>query len=111
MEELTNKFDLVIAKLKEDPQYQNLLNIKEAISQNDELMSLIDELKTIQKNLANNEHLKEDTTNLEKLYQEKLNFLLEIPLYQEYSYLLEDLQEELDLITLRLEQELNKISC
>lgn len=111
MEELTNKFDLVIAKLKEDPKYQNLLNIKEAISQNDELMSLIDELKTIQKNLANNEHLKEDTTNLEKLYQEKLNFLLEIPLYQEYSYLLEDLQEELDLITLRLEQELNKISC
>ena len=110
MEKLLNKFDDILEELKRSPKYQDLLAVKKQLEDNEEIKSLISEIKGLQKTMVKKEAEKKSFAKEEEIYQEKLNLLNSIPLYQEYSYLLDDIQVDLEIIRSSIEKEINKLT-
>lgn len=110
MEKLLNKFDDILEELKRSPKYQDLLAVKKQLAENEEINSLISEIKELQKTMVKKEASKKSFSKEEKNYQEKLTLLNSIPLYQEYSYLLDDIQVDLEILRSSIEKEINKIT-
>lgn len=110
MEKLLNKFDDILEELKRSPKYQDLLAVKKQLADNEEIKSLISEIKDLQKSIVKKEAEKKSFAKDEKIYLEKLNLLNSIPLYQEYSYLLDDIQVDLEIIRSSIEKEINKLT-
>ena len=110
MEKLLNKFDDILEELKRSPKYQDLLAVKKQLEDNDEIKSLISEIKDLQKTMVKKEAEKKSFAKDEKIYQEKLAILNSIPLYQEYSYLLDDIQVDLEILRSSVEKEINKLT-
>ncbi len=110
MEKLLNKFDDILEELKTSPKYQDLLAVKKQLADNEEIKSLISEIKDLQKTMVKKEAEKKSFAKDEKIYQEKLAILNSIPLYQEYSYLLDDIQVDLEILRSSVEKEINKLT-
>ena len=89
--EVLDKVDEILSIIKGSPSYQKYLLLQEKMQNNDELTSLINEVKTLQKMVVNGK-------DKEVELQEKVNLLENNPLYREYNNTLGDINNQLSII-------------
>lgn len=81
-----DKIDNLVSSIKKSDEYKNYIDILSKVENSDEIKDLSNEIKRINKELV-----KKPSVELELLLKEKENLLNSIPLYLEYKYKLEDL--------------------
>lgn len=101
------KVDEIVSYIKESDTYKRYLEVEEKMKNNLEIMDKINKIKTIQKEIVKLEIEKKDISILEKEIEEILSNLNTYPIYQEYSYLLEDLNNTFQEIKFMIENYLN----
>lgn len=106
-EELLKKLDELIELIKNSPNYKRYIELKEIMSKNKEIMSLIKDIKKLEQTIIKKEHNNLDTKEEEyklKLLKEELN---SYPIYLEYSYIQEDLNNDFQNIKKIIEDSIN----
>ena len=94
MEELNKVIDYIISS----DSYKKCLELRDKMSKNKELMSLIDEIKSLQK-----KYMKSKSKDIKKELDEKTDKLLNIPIYYKYNQKLEEVNNMINYV----EDELN----
>lgn len=98
MEELNNSIESIIESVKESNEYKKCISLREKMSENDELMKLIEEVKFLQK-----EYVK---SNYDSKIKEKLDYaeeeLYRIPIYVIYNQELNKVNFKINYIKDRL---------
>ena len=107
--DILNKVDELVLLLKESPEYLRFQEVTKQMKNNNDVMNLIQKIKRIQKDIVNLEYRRQNVSLLEKELNTCLNELNEYPIYQEYSYLLEDLNNTFQSIKSILEEHINYI--
>jgi len=105
--EILSKTDELIEMIKKDDLYKRYVLVSKEMKDNEEIMTIISDIKLLQKKAVNLEYKKEDISLVEKEISSKLNLLNSYPIYQEYSYLLEDLNGLFQEIKAILESYIN----
>ena len=100
--EITNKIDEIIKEIETSEVYKKYLLLQEKISNNKELMELINKVKVMQKDVI---HKKKDKEELDKLMDELNNH----PLYREYNNTLSEINNTYGIIESSLNNYFNKI--
>lgn len=96
---LLQKIDDLILFVKQSKEYQLCLEAKAKMSENKELMQLIEEVKNLQK-----QYIRSNNSNeIKKILDEKIHVLNEIPLFVTYNLNLEVVNQKLQVI----QEELN----
>ena len=97
MEELNNSLDEVIDYIKNTKEYKMCITLKEQMSDNDNLNSIINKIKRLQKQYirTNDFKIKDELTLLE-------NELKEIPIYNIYNQNLNKVNEMINYVKDRL---------
>jgi len=90
-DDVLRKVDELILVINENPEYQRFQIVVKQMKNNEEIMSLIKSIKQIQKEIVNLEYVGKDTSLLELKLSNTMETLNSFPVYQEYSYLLSDL--------------------
>ncbi len=109
-DKLLKLFEESLREIKESKAYQDLLVLREKLAENKEAIALIEEVKSLQKEIVRLEAKKQDSKNKEDELFEVQNKLFAIPLYSEYYYLNEEIQLELDMLSKTVEAEIAKIT-
>ena len=102
MEALLNKIDDLVDTIKNSEEYKKYLDLESKVSNNKEIMSLIEEVKNKEKAIVNSKSKKE-TDTLKKEIDILLSKLNEYPLYSEYI----ELQEEFNNLFGTIKDKLN----
>lgn len=106
-ERLINKTKELVELIKNSSDYQKYLELKNKMKDNNEIMTLINKIKKEEKIITNKEYRKEDTKennkNIDKMKQELETY----PIYKEYIYLQEDLNNMFQSIKSIIENSLN----
>ena len=89
--EILNKIDEIIKTIEESDDYFKYLDLKNKISNNKELVNLINEVKLLQKDVVH--HL-----NKKEILNEKINELNNYPLYREYNNTLSEINNTYAII-------------
>lgn len=100
-DEILNKVDEIIDCIKETDVYSNYLKSKKIISLDQEIITLIEDIKRYQKEIVKNQSKKQE---LEDKINNNLSILNENPNYLEYMYF----QEELNNMLTIFENKINK---
>lgn len=100
----------ILSDLMNDEEFLRLIKLKNYLNENNELISLIRELKDIQKSLVeakvNGEFNKiKELDNRRKIKEEQI---LNFPFYEEYIELLEDLKRNLSMLKNEIEEDFVK---
>ncbi len=106
-EEVLKKLDELIELIKNNYNYKRYAELKEIMSSNKSIMSLMKEIKKLEQCIVKKEYNKLDTNEEEKklkLLKEELN---SYPIYLEYSYLQEDLNNDFQNIKKIIEDSIN----
>ena len=90
--EILNEVDKIIDFIKETEEYKDYIYLKEKLSKNEKVNTLIKEIKDTQKKIVRLELEKKDISQLEEKIKENLDVLNKIPLYVEFI----DKQEKLN---------------
>ncbi len=101
------KIDEIVDYIKESDTYKRFILVEEQMNSNEELMKLIEEIKSIQKELVKKEEMDLDTTDLNNKYQSLKEELYSYPIYNEYNELLEELDNTYQEIKTVIEKYLN----
>ncbi len=105
---ILKKIDELISLIKKNDDYQRYLYLKEEMKKNKTLMELIKQIKKEEQTRIKKEYNHEDITENNATI-DKLNYeLLSYPIYQEYLYLQEDINNMLQNIRKILEDSFNK---
>ena len=107
---ILNKVDEIINIINGSEEYQRYIEISNKMKDNKEIMALIDEVKQLQKKLVKEQSLGRDTSSIDEEINNKLKELQEYPIYLEYIYLQEDLNNSIDLIKTSIENYINNIT-
>ena len=102
MENLLNKVDDLVDTIKSSEEYKRYLELEDKVKNNKEIMSLINEVKDIEKSIVNSKS-KKDTESLKNELDNRLSKLEDYPLYIEYI----ELQEELNNLFGTIKDKLN----
>ena len=102
-----DKTNELVALIKESNDYKRYLFLKEEMKKDKQLMELVNKIKKSEKLRVNLEHKKEDISNIEKEINSLRKELNEYPIYQEYLYLQEDLNNLFQNIRNILETNIN----
>ena len=90
-EEILRKVDEIIKEIEDSSDYKKYLLLKDKISNNKEVMSLIKKVKVLQKDVVHNIDKKDELAcTLEKLNNH--------PLYREYNNTLDELNNTFNII-------------
>lgn len=96
--EIKEELKKIINEISSSGDYQEYLKISEKMKKNKEIITLIEEIKTLQKELVKNEYYKKDLTIIEKEYNEKLKQLNNYPLYQSFLEKQEKINDKLKYV-------------
>jgi len=107
---ILNKIDEIIDIIKNSEEYQKYIEISNKMKNNKEIMTLIEEVKTLQKKLVKEKSLGNNTDYIDKQIDEKLKELDTFPIYLEYLYLQEDLDNNITLVKTSIEKYINNIT-
>lgn len=99
--EILNKVDEIIELINNSDDYKEYLKLKEIISNNEEITSLINKVKSLQKEIVHG-------YNKELELQETLNTLNNHPIYREYNNKVIDINNQINLIETTLNNYINK---
>lgn len=98
-EEILNKVDEILNYIENTDDYKKYLLIKEKMKNDIEINDLLNEIRHLQKKLANN-----NNKEIERELEEKNKILGNIPLYREYLNILDEINNIFNII----ENSLNK---
>ncbi len=104
--DIETKTKAIVDYFKESFDYQRYLKIKEKMNRNNKIKVLVTEIKTLQKRIVNHPDLKDD---LEKEIDQRLEELKQIPLYNEFLSLQEELNENIDYVKNTLNNYFNNL--
>lgn len=107
---ILNKIDEIVNIIKNSDEYQRYIEVSKKMKENKEIMILIEEIKDLQKILVKEESLGRNICNIEQEIDEKLRTLNEYPIYLDYIYLQEDLNNSLNLVKTNIEKYINNIT-
>lgn len=99
--EINAKILEIIEYIQTTESYQNYLKARKVLEQNEKIRNLINDIKTLQKELVKNQSKKEE---LDLKIKEKLNILNTEPSYLEYQ----TYQEEINNLLTIFENKINK---
>lgn len=102
--------DEIVDIIKNSEEYRKYIEVSNKMKDHKEIMSLIDEIKSLQKQLVKEQSLNKDVTSIDNEINNKLKQLEEYPIYLEYIYLQEDLNESIGLVKERIEKHINNIT-
>lgn len=105
--DVLEKIDEIVLYIKESNNYKRYKEVEEKIKNNIDIMDKINKVKSIQKEIVKLELEKKDISVLENEIEEIINSLNTYPIYQEYNYLLEDLNNTFQEIKFIIENYLN----
>ena len=104
---LISKIKDLVKLIKETKDYQKYTDLKNKMKDNNEIMSLINKIKQQEKIIVNKEYKKEDTKENTKKIEIMKHELTTYPIYNEYTYLQEDLNNMFQSIKSIIENSLN----
>lgn len=107
-QKMKDKMDELIETVKNDPLYQRYIIAKKSMQENEEIMALINKVKENQKSIVKAKSKNEDVSLYEEEIVSLMNELEKYPVYQEYSYLQEDLNEMFQELKFLVENSINK---
>lgn len=82
---IENKIDNLFNAIKESKEYQAYLEIGDVLNKDEEIKSLVKEIKELQKESVNLEYKGDDSyKEIDKIIEEKVKLLNNKPHYQEY---------------------------
>ena len=99
--EILDKIDEIILLIESSSNYQKYLNLKDTISNNKDIMILINEIKVLQKDVVHHFNKKE-------LLNKKIDELNNFPLYREYNNILYELNNEFSIVESSINNYFNK---
>lgn len=79
-----DKIDELVIDIKDSDIYKNHLFLEEKLSQHESANSLINEIKSLQKQAVKKEAREEDTTEIDRQIKKDLEQLESIPLYHDF---------------------------
>ena len=107
---ILNKTDEIIDIIKNSKEYKKYIEVSNKMKEHKEIMTLIDEVKSLQKKLVKEKSLNKDITSIDNEINKKIEKLEGYPIYLEYIYLQEDLNESIGLIKEGIENYINNIT-
>lgn len=105
---ILDKTDELVEYIKSSKNYKKYQELSKRVKDNKEIMDIINEIKALQKKAVRKEYNHEDVTDINKEINKKLEKLNEYPIYQEMTYLEEDLNNLFILIKERLDNYISK---
>lgn len=90
--DILDQVDLIISSIKNSDTYKYFVEVSEKLEKNDKAISMIKEVKKLQKQVVKLEIEKKDTSLMDEKISKLIAELDRIPLYNEYV----NLQKELD---------------
>ena len=105
---ILKKTDELVEYIKSSPDYIKYQQLVERIKKDDEIMNIINKVKTLQKTAVNKEYNKEDVTEINNKIKDNIEKLQTYPIYQEMTYLQEDLDNLFMTIKNMLDDYINK---
>lgn len=107
---LLKKVDELVDIIKESDDYKRYIELKTIMENNKEIMKLVKNIKSLQQKTIKLEYNKQDTTKEEKELQSLKDELNSYPIYQEYIYLQEDLNDTFQNIKVIIEKSVERIN-
>lgn len=105
---ILKKTDEIVEYIKNSPDYIKYQQLVKQVKSNKEIMNIIDEVKELQKKAVNKEYIKEDVAEINNKIKENIEKLNTYPIYQEMTYLQEDLDALFMTIKNMLDEYINK---
>ncbi len=100
--DILSKANELISYIGESDTYLRYQELVKRVKSNDEIMTLIKEIKFLQKEAVRLEYNNKDKSDIDQKINIKLKKLEEYPIYVEMNYLQEDLNNTLCIIRERL---------
>ena len=101
------KIDEIVNYIEESDNYKKYKEIEKKLEKDSDIMDKINKIKSIQKEIVKLEVNKRDVSHLEKEIEDILSILNTYPIYQEYIYLQEDLNNTFQSIKSIIETYIN----
>lgn len=102
--------DNIISIIENSNEYKEYQLLSKKMHNNNEINQLIKEVKTLQQKLVKEQALGNDIKNIDSEISKKLEELKEYPIYLEYIYLQEDLNNSILLVKEKLEKYINNLT-
>ena len=109
-EEILKKVSELVEIIKESSDYKKYIEYKEKMKNNKDIMDLVKKIKKYEQQLVNAKYKKLDTKELEDSIDKMKKELMSYPIYQEYSYLQEDLNNTFQSIKSIIDNSINKVN-
>ena len=107
---LLKKIDELIELIKQSNDYKRYIELKDKMKSNKSIMSLISKIKKEEQSLVKKEYYKEDTFKEKEKIKELKSQLESYPIYNEYIFLQEDLNNLFQNIKAIIESSIKKIN-
>lgn len=105
-----SKTDEIIDIIKNSEEYRKYIEVSDKLKDHQEIMNLINDVKSLQKRIVKEESLGRDITFIDEEINKKLKQLEGYPIYLEYIYLQEDLNNSIQLVREKIENYINNIT-
>ncbi len=109
-DKLHEKIDEMISIIQSSDEYKKYMEISSKMAQDEEIMTLIHEIKELQKKIVKEESMGHDINLIEEDINKKIKLLEEYPIYLDYMYLQEDLNNTMQMIKESIEKYLYNIT-
>ena len=110
MNKILEKTDEIVDVIKQNKKYKKYISIKQKISEDKDIMDLINEVKDLQKKIVNETYKGNDIYSLQEKINKNMEILNSYPIYVEFNYLQEDLNEIFQYIKEKLQDNINKLT-
>lgn len=107
---ILNKIEEIVNIIKNSDEYKKYIEVSNKMKNNKEIMNLINEVKFLQKNLVKEQSFGNDISLIDEEINKKIKRLEEYPIYLEYTYLQEDLDNSISLVKTSIEKYINNIT-
>lgn len=107
---ILEKIDEIVSMIQNSEKYIRYIEVSNKMKENKELLEKIDAIKEMQQQLVKEEAKGNNIEEIDKKLKEKLKELEEVPLYIEYTYLQEDLNDSISLVREKIENYINEIT-
>ena len=107
---ILDRVDEIINIIKDSNDYKRYIETSNKMKKNKEIMTIIEEVKFLQKKLVKEESLGKNITLIDREINDKLKLLEEYPIYLDYIYLQEDLNNSINLVKTSIEKYINNIT-
>lgn len=105
--DVLSKVDEIVKYIEDSDTYKKYKEIEKRLEKDSDIMDKINKVKSIQKEIVKLEIEKKDISIKEKEIEDILSNLNNYPIYQEYNYLFEDLNNTFQSIKFIIENYLN----